>query len=59
MKIVHKSDYREKRRKAYPDIGDQLDAMWKMLSAVNPKTPEAEAMLAEVQAVKAKYPKPE
>ena len=39
-----------KRVAEYPPIGDQLDALWKGGA-------EAEAMLAKVQAVKAKYPK--
>lgn len=42
--------YAEKRAAEYPPIGDQLDALWKGGA-------EAEAMLAKVQAVKAKYPK--
>lgn len=44
--------YAEKRVREYPSIGDQLDALWK--GGV-----DAEAMLAQVMAVKAKYPKPE
>lgn len=42
--------YAEKRRLEYPPIGDQLDALWK-------GGEEAEAMLAKIQAVKAKHPK--
>ena len=42
--------YQRDRRKEYPPIGDQLDALWKGGA-------EAEAMLAKVQAVKTKYPK--
>jgi hypothetical protein len=42
--------YIAKRISEYPPIGDQLDALWKGGA-------EAEAMLAKVQAVKAKYPK--
>jgi hypothetical protein len=42
--------YIAKRQAEYPPIGDQLDALWKGGA-------EAEAMLAKVQAVKAKYPK--
>lgn len=43
--------YRELRAKAYPPIGDQLDALW--------KGGESEAaMLQTVLAVKTKYPKP-
>ena len=40
------------RAQEYPPIGDQLDALWKGGEA-------AAEMLAKVQAVKAKYPKPE
>ena len=44
-------EYQRKRAPEYPSIGDQLDALWKGGAA-------AEEMLAKVQAVKAKYPKP-
>jgi hypothetical protein len=44
--------YVDKRVIEYPPIGDQLDALWKGGEA-------AAEMLAKVQAVKAKYPKPE
>lgn len=59
MKISVKVDYRAKRREAYPPIGEQLDALWKALAA-NPSslTPEASAMLAQIQAVKTQFPKP-
>jgi hypothetical protein len=43
--------YVEYRKSEYPPIGDQLDALWKGGDA-------AAEMLAQVQAVKAKYPKP-
>lgn len=42
--------YKYQRATEYPDIGDQLDALWKGGDA-------AAEMLAKVQAVKAKYPK--
>lgn len=42
--------YAEKRQMEYPFIGDQLDALWKGGA-------EAEAMLEQIKAVKAKYPK--
>jgi hypothetical protein len=45
-------NYARKRMAEYPSIGDQLDALWKGGDA-------AEKMLAQVQAVKNKYPKPE
>lgn len=44
--------YQYQRAAEYPSIGDQLDALWKGGDA-------AAEMLAKVQAVKAKYPKPE
>jgi hypothetical protein len=43
--------YKLNRADEYPSIGDQLDALWKGGVA-------AEEMLALVQAVKTKYPKP-
>ena len=43
--------YADLRREAYPLIGDQLDALWK--GGV-----EAEAMKAEIMAIKQKFPKP-
>jgi len=45
-------EYARNRANEYPSIGDQLDALWKSGDA-------AAEMLAKVQAVKAKYPKPE
>lgn len=48
--------YKELRRNEYPPIGDQLDAIWKMLTP--PAGSEAEAMKAQISSVKAKYPKP-
>jgi len=44
--------YKMQRFHEYPSIGDQLDALWKGGDA-------AAEMLAKVQAVKNKYPKPE
>ena len=46
------TQYQRDRAPEYPPIGDQLDALWK-------GGEDAEEMLAKVQAVKAKYPKPE
>ena len=47
-----RTKYQRDRAAEYPSIGDQLDALWKGGDA-------ATAMLAQVQAVKIKYPKPE
>ena len=49
---VNAHAYIAKRASEYPAIGDQLDALWKGGEA-------ATEMLAKVQAVKTKYPKPE
>jgi hypothetical protein len=48
---VNAHAYIAKRASEYPSIGDQLDALWKGGDA-------AAEMLAKVQAVKTKYPKP-
>lgn len=58
MKITIKQDYAAARRKAYPSLADQLDAVWKHISAQpGPKQPDVQAMLDKVAAVKARYPK--
>jgi len=49
---VDPNAYKAQRAVEYPPIGDQLDALWKGGAA-------AAEMLATVQAVKTKYPKPE
>jgi len=49
---VDPDTYKYNRAKEYPSIGDQLDALWKGGDA-------AAEMLAKVQAVKTKDPKPE
>ena len=48
--LTIEQDVRDLRAKAYPSIGDQLDALWK-------GGPDAEAMKAAVLAVKANLPK--
>lgn len=45
-------DYYAKRRDSYPAIGDQLGAIWKGVDS-----PEFQQLLADIEAVKAKYPK--
>lgn len=52
LKVLAATEYQRQRAAEYPPIGDQLDALWKGGDA-------AADMLAQVQAVKAKYPKPE
>lgn len=51
LAVVEGLAYQEQRAVEYPPITDQLDALWKGGEA-------AAEMLAKVQAVKAKYPKP-
>lgn len=52
--------YRERRAAEYPPIGDQLDAIWKVISDLNLGSfrDDATQMLNLIQEVKAKYPKP-
>ena len=55
-------EYKEKRIAEYPDVGDQLDAIWKeinrqRLSGVNIVS-DADSVLGKILAVKKKYPKP-
>lgn len=52
--------YYKRRVEEYPPIGDQLDALWKLIQANSDKIDLAEAapLFEAVQAVKDKYPKP-
>ena len=54
-KALSDLEYRHKRRRDYPPIGDQLDAIWKELQP----SPESEAatIKAKITAVKAAHPK--
>ena len=57
------NDYRRLRAKEYPNMGDQLDAIWKELNYRRMQgeelTQDADDMLGQVLATKKKYPKPE
>lgn len=44
--------YQDQRRPEYPPLADQLDALWK-------GGDHLDAMKAQIQAVKEKYPKPQ
>lgn len=46
-----------RRMRAYPAVGDQLGAIWKAIAPLI-EHPEAEAILARIQAVKDANPKP-
>lgn len=55
MKIEHKSDYLERRRREYPPLTQLADALyWQQ----NGDPSKMEEYLAKVAAVKEKYPKP-
>lgn len=59
MKIQHKEDYRQLRAAAYPKLGDQMDAIYKLAKSLGtPLPPDVEAWIAQIDAVKQKYPKP-
>ena len=49
--------YREQRATQYPAIGDQLDALWKIVT--NAPDEQSEAIASQIQAVKAQFPKPQ
>jgi len=51
--------YTEQRKAAYPEVGDQLDALWKTLKNLPPNllTDEAQQMLTAIDAVKTQIPK--
>lgn len=49
--------YRRQRKEAFPSIGDQLDAIWKMLEPAEGS--EAKTLKDEIVAIKAAHPKPE
>lgn len=58
MKIGHASDYKARRIVEYPEVTEQLDAVWKALAPQRATLPaETQAMLDKVLAVKAKFPK--
>lgn len=61
--VNHVPDYRELRRAEYPEIGEQLDALWKLANSLRfagqDLPQDADDMLGQVLAVKKKYPKPE
>lgn len=58
------TEYRIKRATEYPPIGDQLDTIWKYLKSLgvtpdpNAGTNTVNGMLAKIEEVKSKYPKP-
>jgi hypothetical protein len=59
MRIRHVKDHARARKEAYPDIGDQLDAIWTALSGQKNLPADTKEMFDKVMAVKAKFPKPQ
>lgn len=54
MKVSIHSDPGSRRGMSYPSVGDQLDALWKIVSSIQ-GDPSAEEIRAKIQAVKMKY----
>lgn len=47
------------RQAAYPPMGDQLDALWKIVAALDLSDPHAQEMLTKIASVKTGIPKAE
>jgi len=60
MKIEHKTSHQERRQKEYPAVTDQIDAIYKGFAALSSGQPLPQATLdwvAQIEAIKNKYPK--
>lgn len=62
MIINHHRPYREARKKLYPDLKDQVGALWKAIDEIASQTgillpQESADMLNRIHEVKAKCPK--
>ena len=59
--VVVLPDYRERRRREYPPLDDQLDVVWKQFNQMRLNgvdlIQEADDMLGGILAVKARHPK--
>lgn len=55
LKLRHVEDYRQLRRKAYPTVEEQLDALWHAMDEA--KITKAEPFYSMIKAVKDKYSK--
>lgn len=53
----HTPTYAHLRQAEYPPIGDQLDALWKIVASLGTVMTPARDILAQIQEVKNKYPK--
>ncbi|TGV09717.1 hypothetical protein E4695_04200 [Alcaligenaceae bacterium 429] len=60
MIIRHDADYRELRKQSYPDVGEQLDAVFKLAkhlqSLGQDLPPDVEKWVNDCQEVKDKFP---
>ena len=56
MKITLKNKYAERRRAEYPDLAEQLDALWHAMDSG--ALPKAEPFYSSILAVKVAHPKP-
>lgn len=56
----HAPSYEIKRKEEYPQVGDQLEAIWEVLASLPGQKPEkALKILGKIAEVKAKHPKPD
>lgn len=62
MEQERRFGYRDRRKEKYPEIGEQLDAVWKQLKVMNEQgielIPEAKEMLGKISQVKSDEKKP-
>ena len=58
MKLTHLDPYDRRRASAYPEVGEQLDTIWKALAQLPTLPPDTAAMLQRIRQVKTDYPKP-
>jgi hypothetical protein len=59
-RIVIREDYRKLRAREYPPAGDQLDALWKTVKALQAGLPipdDAAEVLSRIEAIKKGAPK--
>jgi len=57
LKINHSSDHTERRRAEYPDIAEQMDALWHAMDRGD--IAKVEPMYSQIKAVKERFPKPQ
>jgi len=60
-RIDLRADVATARKASYPDAGEQLDALWKIVDALINRQPlpaDALAVRDQIAQIKARYPKP-